>query len=475
MITRRTFLISPGLGALPLAGATAAPDGGLLLDNLVERDRGFVLTPGPKVEGVVFLQGGYWKESEIAAFHQVPWIDAASVRMEWQALEPRPGEFNWKSIDRILFEVKKYNAAHPGAGRTLQIRVMGGEHCPKWFEQAGVRYYDTFHPAPKNPQKPVHAPLPYDNPEFLKRLRLVYRAMYERYKDEPLVALYHGTWSAGPWDEIFHPVGNAPLPPGYTPERFTEGMMEQADVLLEEFSLKGKPAELPFTGVFPDKRQIDFLGPITARIVERLGRRSPYLYIQSNGWGIFRKPDRHTIAWGHERDIDDAYGQLNLALQAIGTNAGGGWIPQGDWIELVKLAERYEAAYTEIYPPDFMPVDNAHHMEEAFTQEDVGFRPWLRKRNRVLYVREGTVRRSFRREKGARPLLEIRAAAAVPAACSTSYRARTRRAGGAWSDWAGRPRVSELPAGDEVEVEAKLRTDDGYFTPRVIGMEVVWG
>ncbi len=27
-------------------------------------------------------------------------------------------------------------------------------------------------------------------------------------------------------------------------------------------------------------------------------------------------------------------------------------MPQGDWVALVELAQRYEAAYVEIYPPD---------------------------------------------------------------------------------------------------------------------------
>jgi len=102
-------------------------------------------------------------------------------------------------------EVKRYNAARPGARRTLHVRVMGGVHCPPWFERAGVRYYDTAHAVGKSRLAPIRVPIPYDNPEFLKQLREVYRAMHDRYRGEPLVTVYHGTWSAGPWDEIFHP------------------------------------------------------------------------------------------------------------------------------------------------------------------------------------------------------------------------------------------------------------------------------
>jgi len=329
----------------------------------------------PKAEGVVLLQQGDWPADVVATFHNTPWLDAASIRLKWSELEPRDQEFNWAPFDKLLAEVRKYNAAHPGARRTLHIRVMGGVHCPRWFEQAGVRFYDTTqasHHGSAIRSTPIHIPLPYDNPEFLKQLRQVYRAMFARYHDDPLVAVYHGTWSAGPWDEIFHPQSGEPLPPDYTPEKFVRGMTEQLDVLIEEFCLKGKIAELPFSGKYPSKDRINITGPLTAHIVQRLGRRTPYLYIQSNGWGQ-TAAGQQTISWGHERDIADARGQVNLAFQALGTNKGGGWFPQGDWMPLVELAMQYDASYVEIYPPDLMPVDTSHHIVEAFAS----FHRWL--------------------------------------------------------------------------------------------------
>ncbi|MBM3861140.1 MAG: hypothetical protein FJ395_16045 [Verrucomicrobia bacterium] len=332
----------------------------------------------PNVEGVVLLHQGDWPPDVVETFHKVPWLDAASIRLKWSELEPRDQEFNWAPFDKLLAEVKKYNAAHPGARRTLHIRPMAGVHCPRWFEQAGVRFYDTTHRIGKTRNAPIHVPVPYDNPEFLKQLRQLYRAMFERYHNEPLVTVYHGTWSAGPWDEIFHPQAGEPLPPDYTPDKFVRGMVEQLDVLIEEFCLKGNVAELPYSGKYPPKDRINITGPLTARIVERLGHRTPYLYIQSNGWGKTSE-GKQTVSWGHERDIADVYGQVNLAFQALGTNKGGGWFPQGDWIPLIELAKQYEAAYVEIYPPDLMPLDTAHHIVEAFTD----FRQWLKQRNRA--------------------------------------------------------------------------------------------
>lgn len=329
--------------------------------------------PGPRPRGVYMVQQGRWKADVVRTFHAVPWLDGASVRITWRELEPRDGEFDWSGFDAVLAEVKKWNAAHPDQRqRTLQIRPMAGSHCPRWLEGAGAKFYRTKMEALGTNQRELHIPVPYDNPEFLKQLRELYRVMLQRYADEPLVVLYHGTWSAGPWDEIFHPMGDAPLPPGYTKEKFVAGMVEQLDVLIDEICLKGKPAELPFSGIYPPKSRIDITGPIVKRIVERLGEKSDLLYIQSNGWGITSR-GVYTPSWGHEADIDGARGRVLLAFQAIGTNAGGGWIRQGDWRECIRIAKEYEAQYLEIYPPSLSPMDEANNIEPAMHD----YREWL--------------------------------------------------------------------------------------------------
>ena len=485
--SKTSFVATTAAVLLALAAGGQAPVPGaaqLTCENVVATNGGVTLTPGPKVEGVAFLQGGRWKDATIQTFLDIPWVDAASVRLEWAGFERQDQVFNWEPFDRVLAVVKKYNADHPGAHRTLQPRVMGGRHCPKWFEQAGVRYYDTTRPERNNWQTPLHTPMPFDNPEFLKQLRQLYRAMYERYHDEPLVTVYHGTWSAGPWDEIFHPRNNAPLPPGYTQAKFTQGMLEQADVLLDELCLKGKVAELAYSGMYPEAKVIDILGPLTAHLVGRLGKRSPYLYVQSNGWGLKQSEHRPAISWDHERNMRAVLGQLNFGLQALGSNAGGGWIPQGDWLGLVQLAEEFEAAYTEIYEPDFRPLDTQHHIVEAFTHTAgapgevpagfIGFRPWLQQRQRVLYTREGTFCASFRRPAGTRRLAGLTVTAVVPAACALACRTRMRVADGGWTAWLPAAQAGQLPAGDEVEVAATLHTDDGYYTPTLRILTPVW-
>jgi len=465
-----------------LSVASGAP----LTENVREHEGAYTLALGPSVEGVVLVRQGDWPPDVIRTFHKTPWLDAASIRLRWAELEPEDQRFDWEPFDKVLREVQTYNAAHPDARRTLHVRVMGGVHAPRWFEKDGVQFYDTTHRTRKSPTAPLRIPVPYDNPEFLKQLREVYRAMYDRYCDEPLVTVYHGTWSAGPWDEIFHPQQSAPLPPGYTPEKFVRGMVEQLDVLVDEFCLKGKVAELPYSGKYPTKRLIDITGPLNARIVERLGKRSPFLYIQSNGWGLTSEGVQ-TVSWGHERDVADALGRVNLALQALGTNAGGGWRPQGDWFRLVELAQEYEVAYVELYPPDFQPLDTEHHIVEAFTHGGnttapagdvppgfLGFRPWLEKRSRVLYVRSGRVVETFHAGREPRAVEQVSVTGSVPAGTSLATQVRTRRSSGPWSPWRPESQRADLPAGDEAQVEVRLDTDDGYLTPEVTAIRLEW-
>jgi hypothetical protein len=469
--------------ALVFTGSFGLAQSPAALEHVAVRNGGYELATGPDIRGVVLLRqvpevGNYDREKEwppevYGAFHEVPWIDAASIRMRWANLEPADEKFDWYAIDRLLAEVRRYNAEHPGARRTLHIRVLGGDHVPRWFEQAGVRFYDTFHLLGKARRKTaLRLPMPYDNPEFLRQLRQVYRAFYNRYGNEPLVAVYHGTWSAGPWDEIFHPMGDQPMPPDYTQEKFLRGMVEQLDVLIEEFCLKGKVAELPYSGKYPQKDQIDITGRLTARAVERLGRNSPFLIFQSNGWGT-TSTGQPAVSWGHEWDFNETYGQVNLALQALGTNAGGGWWPQGDWLPLVRLAKDYEIPYVELYPPDFMPLDVKHNMVEAFTGVN-GYRNWLKENCRLSFVREGTVRLRFQGPGAPKPVLRLLVAADAPASTWVRFRARTRTVGGAWSEWQPRERVPDLPAGNEAELEAVLHTDDGRLTPRLVEMSPAW-
>ncbi len=422
------------------------------------------LAQAPKVQGVYLLQQGDWPDEVIKAFHETDFLDGASIRLRWADFELKDQEFNWAPIDKVLSEVRKYNAAHPGARRTMQLRVIAGVHSPKWFDDGSVRMYDTARIDPSNKKwHQLHVPMPYDNPGLLKQQRELYRALYDRYGNEPLVVMYHATWSGGAWGEIYHPKDGAPLPPDYTAEKYFEGMYQQMDVLFEEICMKGKVGEFAFSGDIP--KELNLQQKLGQHIVKRMGRRSGFVYVQSNGWGGIKQ-------WIPKPNVGKDVFDLNYGYQALGTNKNPkAVLAQGDWIPLVQAAEENQVPYVEIYPEDIMPVDDAHNMTKAFTQprgqsDDgfIGYRPWLKERNFTMYWRDGKVLQQFAANGNAAKVTAIDIQSETPEGTSISARARTS-IGGTWSEWKDIAEAQNLPAGEKLEVEVLLHTDDGWRTP----------
>jgi hypothetical protein len=143
-------------------------------------------------------------------------------------------------------------------------------------------------------------------------------------------------------------------------------------------------------------------------------------------------------------------------------------------------------AYVELYPPDFSPLDRPHRIAQAFTQGDetasaapqdsvpdfVGFRRWLKDRNRVLYVREGTIRQVLPLNGDRRQIERVAVDATVPAETRIETRVRTRQVGQPWSGWFDVARADESPPGSQAQVEVRLYTNDGYRTPEVRKIQV---
>lgn len=434
-------------------------DKNMIVENLHgSAENGYTLMPGPKAEGVVMMWGGGMDALE--AFHKTPWLDSTSVASAWDAVEPADQQFDFSRYDGVLEEVRKYNKANPGANRTMQVRVVGGRYSPKWFAEAGIKLYETGSSVTENAMK---IPVPYDNPELFKQIRELYRAVYEHFKDAPEVVVYHGSWSGGPWEEIFHPREGEPLPPGYTREKYMQSMVEQVDILIDEYCLKGKIGEISYSGLYPPKTEMDITGIVNARIVQRLGKRSPFIIVNSDGWGYHN--GRHKVSAGHERDMNDTLGLVTIGVQAWGDNWGTKPGVQNDWVELVEVAKNYDTPYAEIYASDVIHLDTKHRIEEGFAE----YRRWLKERNRVLYQREGVVRQVIKNDK---PMyvagLDLKAD--MPVLTVVTVRARSRVNDGQWSGWIEQHRLYELPAGDEIELEATLHTDDGMFTPTFYSM-----
>ena len=481
IIAAASLLLSPfAFGAKPDTQPSSR-EADMQIENLDSSNGSFTLKRGPNCEGIVYMWGGHFEESA-KVFHETPWIDSATITRGWETAEPEDQKFDFTIYDQVLAEVRKYNEEHPGANRTMHIRMVGGRYSPKWLEEKGVKFYDTTSSVTGG--KPIHIPTPYDNPEMMKQVRELYRATYEHFKDAPEVICYHGTWSGGPWEEIFHPREGETLPPNYTREKYMKGMVEQLDILIDEYCMNKKAAEISFSGLYPKKDEFDITGPLAMHMVRRLGKRSPYLYVNSDGWGYFG--DRHRVSAGHERDMFDILGLVNVSLQAYGDNYGTKPGRQGDWPTLVKIAQDYDASYLEIYASDAKNLDTKHRIVEAFEQTEeeassgkpgaipdfIGFRPWLKKRDLHLYDRDGFVRQVIKTDK---PMFleKVELKADTPLGTYVIVKARTRNSGGEWTEWLDSWKSYQLPAGTEIEIEANLHTDDGYFTPTFHSMKPI--
>ena len=456
-------ILSSLLVCLTLSSAAQSP----VSSNVSITSEGVTLAAGPNIDGITYLHGAKLGEKEIKAFHEIPYIDSLSVRQTWAAIEPEDQKFDFSGYDAALDEVKKYNSAHPDSPRTLQIRAMGGRNCPRWMEQAGVKYYDTTDlMGPQRKVTPMRLPQPFDNPEFIKQQHELYAAMREHFANEPLVTVFHGTWSAGPWAELFYPQAdnNQPQPPGATREKVAQGFIEQVDAVIDEFSMHGKVGELPLSGKYPQHEELPIARPCIDHVVERLGRRSPLFYFNTNGWGITTQKVQ-TISWGHEADVNYAYGKINLCFQALGTNTGGGW-GQGDWLPLIQMAKQYDTGYLEIYTPDFMADETDTHFKPAITD----YREYIQRRHRTLYLREGVLVKTFTTEKPLK-IERIMKADAIPAGTGISYQIRVKQSG-EWGEWKALEEFASLPECTAAQIEARLHTDDGYITPKIATLAV---
>jgi hypothetical protein len=155
---------------------------------------------------------------------------------------------------------------------------------------------------------------------------------------------------------------------------------------------------------------------------------------------------------------------------------------------LIELARQYEVAYTEIYPPDLLPLDTKHRIVEAFTfpalppgtlsaevpEGFIGFRCWLKRRARILYLREGTMCQRFASGDQPRKIAEVKITSSAPKDTWVKALVRVGLPGGSWSGWRELERLVELPAATEAEVQLTLHTDDGCLSPCVRQIAVQW-
>ena len=89
--------------------------------------------------------------------YQLPGVDGIYVRLVWEAIEPRPGSYDWTTLDR---EVARALAA----GKKLSLGVRSGFFAPPWLSQQGVPHGAFFvgpHGGTRGRCETVHIPVPW--------------------------------------------------------------------------------------------------------------------------------------------------------------------------------------------------------------------------------------------------------------------------------------------------------------------------
>src|SRR5689334_16562200 len=75
--------------------------------------------------------------SNLGSIITLSYVDGASLRFNWTALEPSDGVYNWSSLDKNLTIVAN---AHKHA----QILLMVGQQTPCWMRTDGAAVYADY-------------------------------------------------------------------------------------------------------------------------------------------------------------------------------------------------------------------------------------------------------------------------------------------------------------------------------------------
>lgn len=150
----------------------------------------------------IFISGGRYQSPQVLSY---PFVDGALLRVGWSELEPAPGQYDWAYLDSEIRKVKR-------AGKKYTLAIVGGPSSPSWL-------YDSYHAASftfsiSSPYAPglrdrrLTIPVPWD-PVFLSKWTEMVKAIGERYRNDPDLALVHITGSSANGFELMLPYARA--------------------------------------------------------------------------------------------------------------------------------------------------------------------------------------------------------------------------------------------------------------------------
>jgi acetyl esterase/lipase len=109
-----------------------------------------------------------------------PYITGVYIIYHWRLLEPRPGQFDFSRLDRVIEQVRRH-------GRYYKLAINPGIYSPDWLYAKGAEAFDTLgsNPARKQIyQKPIRIPVPWD-PVFQASYFDTLAKVAEHYGNDP--------------------------------------------------------------------------------------------------------------------------------------------------------------------------------------------------------------------------------------------------------------------------------------------------
>lgn len=136
----------------------------------------------------------------------------------WNEMQVTPdGPLITRRIDRVLNQVRKFNAAHPDAPLGVKLRIFQGNQAPPWAKAIGGGPLTIQ----RNPQGCPSGDCPITigpvwNPKYIAAWRSFQAKVAARYDREPLIRAVAITSCTMETDEPFVMPVDQPIPPGYT-------------------------------------------------------------------------------------------------------------------------------------------------------------------------------------------------------------------------------------------------------------------
>jgi hypothetical protein len=114
------------------------------------------------------------------SIYSLPQVDGVYVRLLWRVIEPRPGMYDWRTLDREVDRAVR-------AGKMISIGVRSGSFTPDWLYAQGVKsssFTITHRGAERGECRRVNIPWPWDE-QYQQAYARMMQALAKHMRERP--------------------------------------------------------------------------------------------------------------------------------------------------------------------------------------------------------------------------------------------------------------------------------------------------